>query len=162
MIQINIIDSHHLASINVNHLLVEQVALQQEQALSAFSGSPIRRRGLGPNAPIDRGHGGKRQHPLTVLRFNDQHRDPGAVFLRCQGNFPHTSAGLARCVKHRGAQQFGQCHRGHGVENTQLSARNLDTFSSFFEKSREFRSALLGNASCTAEQDAQNLWRSLI
>ena len=62
---------------------------------------------------------GSRRSP--VLGPDDQHRNPGPVFLRDQRHFAHSSAAASGGVKHRRAQQFGKRKGRHGSENTQVT-----------------------------------------
>ena len=41
LVDVDVVDPHHLAAVDVDDLLVEQVALQQQHALAAAIGAPL-------------------------------------------------------------------------------------------------------------------------
>ena len=53
LVDVNVIDPHNLAPVDVNDLLVEQVALQQQHAFPAGVRAPLRSGGSNPQAAID-------------------------------------------------------------------------------------------------------------
>ncbi len=101
--QVDVVDADYLAPVDVDDLLIEQIAFQQEQTFGAVRGGPVSRVGRAPHSAIDAGYGCEREHAIPRLGFHDERRDAGAILLRGQGDLAHTSAGRARRVIHRGA-----------------------------------------------------------
>ncbi len=58
--KIHVIHAHNFAAVHVNHLLIQQIAAEQQQSFGAIGRGPFRSRGGGPHAPIDRGNGSQR------------------------------------------------------------------------------------------------------
>jgi hypothetical protein len=104
-LQIDIVHADDFAAVDVNHLLIQQVALQQEQSFRAIGSRPLPRRRRGADASVDGRDRREWQHPVAGLGLYDQRRDAGAVLLRCKCNLAHPSCRAGRVI-HRGAQQF--------------------------------------------------------
>jgi hypothetical protein len=126
VIKIDVVHAHNLAAVDVNHLLIEQIAAEQQQSFGAVGRGPFRSRSGGPNAAIDGGNSSQGQHAVSRRRFDDQQRNPGAVLLRGKGNLAHSTTGSARGVIDGRAQQFAQGHGGHHQKNTQERGRMPD------------------------------------
>ena len=71
-LKIDVIDPDNFAAIDVDDLLIEQVALQQKQALCAIDRGPFCGGGFGADAAINCGYGRKRQDAVARSRFHDQ------------------------------------------------------------------------------------------
>src|SRR4029079_7519408 len=109
---------------DVDDLLIEKVASQQQHAFRALAVGPVGGGRVGENAAIDRGDGTEWQHAVAATRPYDQDRNPGPVFLWDQGHLAHPAAAASGGVKHRRAQQFGKRKGQHTLENTQLTVKN--------------------------------------
>src|ERR1051325_7435729 len=96
LLQINVIDAHHFAPMDINDLLIKQVTLEQKQSFSPVGFWPLPRRSGGIDTAVDRPYGSKWQHPVAGLSFYNEIRNPGWVFLRIQSHFSHTSALFSR------------------------------------------------------------------
>ena len=64
-LKVDIVDAHHFSSIDVDDLLVKQVAFQQEQALRAIDYRPRSRRRGRANPAIDGRNRRKRQNAIA-------------------------------------------------------------------------------------------------
>ncbi len=105
-VELDVVDPHDLAPVDVDDLLVEQVALEQQHAVEAEERQP--RAGVGRRAHCrpERLHGLGRQHPITFRRADDEKRDPCRVFLGRHGSFAHTAAHRPARIADRGAEHF--------------------------------------------------------
>ena len=112
-LQVNIIHADYFSPIDVDNLLVKQIALQQEQTFGPVDGGPLRHHGRGAYAAIDRRNCGERQDAVAGFSLDDQGRYPGTVLLGSERHLAHTPAGRARRVIHRGAQQFSKGKSRH-------------------------------------------------
>jgi hypothetical protein len=112
-LELDVVDADHLAPVNVDDLLVEQVALEEQHAVGRREFVPLRRIGRRPH----RGASGLdrvvRHDPLAVGRANDQVRDAGRMILRRDGDLAHTSAHGAGGVANGSAEQLGQRNDRH-------------------------------------------------
>ena len=110
LVDVDVVDPHDFAAVNVDDLLVEQVALQQEHAFAAAVRRPLRGGGGDPHAAVDRtdarweAAGGRRggsspQRRRCWLEFS------------CGDNVTSRTlpAMRARVVEDRRANQFGKC-----------------------------------------------------
>ncbi len=75
LVNINIIDPHNLPAVNINNLLVEQVAGQQQHALAAGIGDPICCRIAAAHAPINGRYLVGNQQPIAAAGLDDQTQD---------------------------------------------------------------------------------------
>ncbi len=98
---------------NVNDLLVKQIAAEQKQAFDTVDGIPVGGGGRGPNAAADLGHRTEGQQTVSLAGLDDQESGPGPVLLRSQSNIAHPSAGGAGGVIDDRAQQFAECEKAH-------------------------------------------------
>ena len=99
-IELDVVDADDFAAVDVDDLLVEEVALEKQHAVGGSRALPRGRIGFRADrgaALLDRR---RREHTLAVSGFDDQVCDAGGVFLRSDGDFAHTSA--SRCRWHRG------------------------------------------------------------
>src|SRR5579863_9749369 len=64
-LQIDVVDPDHFSSVDVDHLLIEQISLQQKQTLSAVGWQPLCSRGRGSYAAVDRRYRGEGQNPVA-------------------------------------------------------------------------------------------------
>ena len=67
LVEIDVVHADHFAAMDVDHLLVEQIALKQEQSFIAVAGRPLGRIVGGTNAAIDRRDRLRRRSPARVL-----------------------------------------------------------------------------------------------
>jgi hypothetical protein len=121
-VKIHVVDAHNFAAVDVNHLLIEEIATEQQQAFGAIGHGPFGSASGSPNTAIDRGNGGQGQDAISAGRFDDQQGDAGAVFLRDEGHLANPATGGAGGVIDGRAQQFAQGDGGHLQENTQERA----------------------------------------
>src|SRR5208283_1759554 len=91
-LKVDIIDPHDFASVNIDDLLIEEIAFEEEQAFGAVGGGPVRGIGGGVNVGVDGGDGGEGKNAVAGLGFNDERGDAVAVFLRGQGDFAHATS----------------------------------------------------------------------
>src|SRR5208282_4300074 len=66
-LQVDIVDPHDFASINVDDLLIEKIAFEEEQAFGAVGGGPVRGIGGGVNVGVDGGDGGEGKNAVAGL-----------------------------------------------------------------------------------------------
>ena len=112
-LQVDIVDPHDFASINVDDLLIEEIAFEKEQAFGAVGGGPIRGIGGGVNVGVDSGDGGEGKNAVAGFGFNDERGDAVAVFLRSERDFAHTPSRRAGRVIDRRAEKLGKRQRSH-------------------------------------------------
>src|SRR5262249_51025827 len=103
--------SDYFSPVHVNHLLVEQIAFQQEKTLDSLARGPISNRALCANATVDPAYGSERQGPISFPGLDDQRRNLSSIFLWRQCNLAYTSTTHAIGVIDRRAEQFRQCER---------------------------------------------------
>jgi len=114
-IELDVVDANDLAAVDVDNLLIEQIALEQEDAVG--------RRVQGPRVGvIGRADGGAAvfqgvsgEHPLAAGGPDDEVGDARRMVLRRNSEFPHTSAHRATRVAHDRAEEFRQRHRRHSA-----------------------------------------------
>ena len=102
-----------LRPLNVDDLLIEEIAFEQEQAFGAVGGGPVGGIGGGVNVGVDGGDGGEGKNAVAGFGFDDEGGDAVAIFLRGEGDFAHVSGCRAGRVIHRGAEKLGKRQRGH-------------------------------------------------
>ena len=95
LVQVDVVHAHYLAPVYVDDLLVEQVAFEQEQPFRTVGKRPVGSQGRSTNPAIDRRYGLQGQNPVPGLRLDDEQRNANPVFLRREGHFTHTAAGMA-------------------------------------------------------------------
>src|ERR1700722_20516517 len=78
-LEIDVVDAHHFSSVDVDYLLVEQVAFQKKQASRAVNCRPIGCRGTRLDAAVNGRDCRKRKNAVPGLGFHDEGRDAGAV-----------------------------------------------------------------------------------
>ena len=71
-LEIDIVDAHHFSSVDVDDLLVEQVALQEKEAFGAVHRRPISRRGPHRIPPLIAETRRKRKNAVPGLGFDDE------------------------------------------------------------------------------------------
>ena len=109
LVDVNVVDPHNLASVDVNDLLVEQVALQQEHAFTTGVRDPLRSGGSNPQAAIDQAERLGGQQTVAVAGFHHKARDLTGILLRHQRDFAHFAGGRSGVVDYRRANQVGKC-----------------------------------------------------
>ena len=112
-LQIDIVDTDYLSSVNVDDLLVKEVSFKKKLAFGAVGGEPVRRSGGGVNAGVDSRNSGEGKDAVTGFGFNDERGDAVSIFLRSDSNFAHLSPSRTRRVIDGGAQKLGKRQRGH-------------------------------------------------
>src|ERR1019366_215619 len=80
LVDVNVIDPHNLASVDVDDLLIEQVALQQEHAFTARERTPLRRGGGNPQAAIDQAEQLSGQQTVAITGLHHEARDLTGIF----------------------------------------------------------------------------------
>src|SRR5438046_5906663 len=90
-VKVHIIDADDFAAMNVNDLLIQQIALQQEKSF-ALHGRPIGGGGIRADAAIQGRNPRKWQLTVALLGANDESGDMGEVISGSNSNFAHTSA----------------------------------------------------------------------
>jgi hypothetical protein len=117
---VDVVDAHYFPTVNVDHLLIEQVSCEQQESFRPIVGGPLGRGGGSTDAPVDRGYCCKWENSIASLGPHNEHRDAGAILLKNQSNLAHSPAGIARGVENGGTQQLGKGESDHIRENTQL------------------------------------------
>ena len=112
-VDINIVDPHHLAPVNVDNLLIEQVALQQQHAFTAAEGTPVCHRGGDPQSPVNQADGRNRHQAIAVAGLHHKAGDQAGILLRNQRDFAHLAGMRAGVVDHGRTNQFRKCKRRH-------------------------------------------------
>ena len=113
LVQIDIIDPHHLAAEDIDHLLVEQVASEQQPAFRSIARCPLTARDVTAYTGFDRRNRTRREHAIAGFCADDQHGDSRAILLRNHGQFAYTPAPGSGGIKDRSAEQFCERERGH-------------------------------------------------
>ena len=104
--ELDVVDAHDLAAVHVDDLLVQKVALQQQDAVKAGERKPpgcIVHAADGRAVRLD-GLSGK--HTIAFRGSNDEERDARQVLLWRDGNFAHTSTDRSAPVADRGAEHL--------------------------------------------------------
>src|SRR5439155_5035779 len=91
-VKFEIVDTHDLSSEHVNHLLVKEIACQEQHSFGGISQRPNCWRGLRSKSAINRSHRCERQHPVTGGCSNDGSCNPGPILLRHESQFSYTPA----------------------------------------------------------------------
>jgi hypothetical protein len=118
-LKVDVVDADDFAAVNVDDLLIKEIALEEEQAFGAVGGGPVRGIGGGVNVAVNGGDGGEGKNTGAGFGFDDEGSDAVAVFLRGEGDFANVASRRAGRVIHRGAEELGKRQRGHpGVENS--------------------------------------------
>ena len=108
--QVNIIHANNFASGNVDNLLVQQVALQQQHAFRAGKRLPVIGRTIDLDGRADHGLDlAGRQQAVAFTGFYDEIRDAVGIFLGKNGHFTHVSGKRAAAVIDRRAQNARKC-----------------------------------------------------
>ena len=113
-VELDVVDAHDLAAVDVDDLLVEEVALEQQHAVetrvNARQPDGI---AVGAHARPEHLDRFGRQHALAVGRPDDQIRDARRMILRGDRDFAHASSRGAAGVADGRAEQFGERDKGH-------------------------------------------------
>src|SRR5260370_35440348 len=97
--QVDVIYTHHLPSVDVDYLLIQQVPLQKEEAFGSVRLRPLPRAGGGSDAPVNRSNNRKWQNPVAVLGLHTQPRDARTGISRSPRHFtPTPSPGPCRAI----------------------------------------------------------------
>jgi hypothetical protein len=112
-LEVNVVDADDFTAVNVDDLLIEEIALEEEQAFGAVGSGPVRGVGGSVNVGVDCGDGGEGKNAVAGFGFDDEGGDAIAVFLRSEGDFAHMSGGRAGRVVDGGAEKLGKRQRGH-------------------------------------------------
>src|SRR5579872_3862412 len=102
--QFDIIDPHHLASVNVDNLLVEEITRQKKKAFRPVGNWPSRSGAINAQATVHRVDRTERHHPVTRVGAHDQDGDPGGILLWSNRQFAYTPALAAAGIKNRASQ----------------------------------------------------------
>ena len=112
-IDLHVVDAHDLAAVDVDDLLVEEVALEQEEAVGRAVALPVGDIAGGAHAGAGGLDGGRWQHTFARRGADDQVGNACGMFLRGDGDFAHTSPYGAGGIAHGGAEQLGQGDERH-------------------------------------------------
>ena len=120
-IEVHIVYPHHLAAVDVDDLLVQQVAAQQQKSfrLAGIEWHPLR--GAGGRlqfAAFDARDVFPAQQPVALRRAHDKRRHLSWIFLGKQRQLAHPSAHRAGNIYHPRAQQLGERKIRHRPQNT--------------------------------------------
>jgi hypothetical protein len=107
-LELDVVDADDLAAMDVDDLLVEEVALEQQHAVARRKSIPPARVGRRPDRRARRLDFVVRQHPLAVGGPDDEEGDPGGMVLRGHRDLAHATADGAGGVSYGGAEQLGQ------------------------------------------------------
>ena len=124
-LELDVVDADHLAAVDVDDLLVEQVALEEQQAVGRGEAFPLRRIGGGADGGAGRANRVRGEHALARRGLDDQECDAGRVILRCDRDFAHPSAHGAGGVAHGSAEQFGQGDDRHVSPSGGIAIRSI-------------------------------------
>ena len=115
LVEVDVVDADDLAAVNVDDLLVEEIALQQQQALGAGESGPVGGPGAGLDDAVDGLDLGEREQAVFAgAQADDQGGESDGVVLGSQRDLAHTSGKGAGGVKDGRAQQLGKGERRHG------------------------------------------------
>ncbi len=112
-LQVDVVHANDFASVNVDDLLIEKIAFEQEEAFSAVGERPLGGIGGGVNVRVNGGDGGEGKDAVSGFRLDDERGDAVAVFLRGESDLAHASTSGARRVIDGGAEKLGKRQRGH-------------------------------------------------
>ncbi len=116
-VDVDVVHAHDLAAVDVDDLLVEQVALEEQGAVRRRVDRPGRQVGGGADArAAEAAHDAARHGAVVPPRAagaDDQERDAGGVVLGRNGDLAHASPDDAGGVAHGCAEQFGECDERH-------------------------------------------------
>lgn len=112
-LKLDIVDADDFASVNVDYLLIEEIAIEQEQAFSAVGGGPFGGICGGVNIGVDGRDGGEGKNAVAGLGLDDERSDAITVLLRGESDFANAAGWRARRVIDRGAKQLGEGQRVH-------------------------------------------------
>jgi hypothetical protein len=124
-LELDVVDADHLAAVDVDDLLVEEVALQQQHAVGRRKAVPVARLGHRPHRRAGALDLVVRQHPLAFSGLDDQERNAGWMILRGDGDLAHAAAHHARGVANGGSEQLGQRDDRHPPIVACRAARGL-------------------------------------
>jgi hypothetical protein len=112
-LEVDVVDANDFAAVNVDDLLIEEVAFEEEEAFRAVGGGPVGGIGGGVNVGVDGGDGGEGKDAVAGFGFDDEGSDAVAVFLRSESDFAHASGSRAGRVIHGATEKLGKRQRGH-------------------------------------------------
>ena len=112
-VELDVVDADDLASVNVDDLLIEEIAFEEEQAFGAIRSGPIRGIGGGVDIGVNSGDGGEGKYAVAGFGFDNERGDAVTIFLRGESDFAHVSGRRAGRVIDRGAEEFGKRQRSH-------------------------------------------------
>ena len=88
-LEFDVIHADYFASVNVDDLLIEEIAFEQEQSFSAVGDGPVAWTGRGVNVGVDGGDGGKWKNAIAGFGFDNQRGNASTVFLWSERDFAH-------------------------------------------------------------------------
>ena len=112
-VDVNVIDPHNLSPMNVNDLLIEQVALQQQHALTASVRPPLRRGRGNAQTAINQAERLRSQQTVAVTGFDHEAGDQAGILLRHERDFAHFAGICAGVIDDDRANQVRKCERRH-------------------------------------------------
>jgi len=116
LVQFHIVNANYLAPVNVDDLLIEQVACEKKQAFRSVGNRPGRSRSINLQAAIHRVHRAEWHYPIARFGAHDQHGNPRRILLWSNRQFAHMSGLTASRIENRPSQQFGERYGGHRSE----------------------------------------------
>src|SRR5258706_13347 len=111
--EVDVVHADDFASINIDDLLIEEIAFEQEQTFGAVGERPVRGIGGSVDVGVDGGDGREGKYTVAGFGFNDERGDSVAVFLRSESDFADLSPGHAGRVIDGGAENFGKRQHSH-------------------------------------------------
>ena len=99
---------------DVDDLLIEQVAFEEQDAVRGRVAVPARRLRVGADDGAARPQRGGGQHPFALAGADDQVCDASRMFLWRDRHFTHASPYGAAGIAHGCAEQFGEGDERHG------------------------------------------------
>jgi hypothetical protein len=70
--KVNVVDADDFPPVYVDDLLIEQVALEQEESLGSICRGPFPGSRRGAHSPLNRGNRRKGEHSIAGLGFDDE------------------------------------------------------------------------------------------
>jgi hypothetical protein len=112
-LKFDVVYAYDLAAVDIDHLLIEEIAVEKKQSFGAVSGRPIGRIRGSFDVAIHCRDRRKRQDAIAGFRLNNERSDPGPILLWRERDFLHMPSHRAGRVIHRGAKKLGKRQRVH-------------------------------------------------
>ena len=112
-VELDVVHPDDFAAMDVDDLLIEEVALEQQHAVGHVVGLPARGVARGSNRRAARPDGLRTQHALADWRAHDEKRDARWMILGRDRDLAHASPRGAAVIADRCAEKFRQSDDGH-------------------------------------------------